>query len=223
VPCCFPSQLTYSLFQYFRIPNEFEMSQMTKFLENVLSCDIDTLPVEMLGHRQFTLQTAIFRTMWWNCLPPREGANSLFSCTESLAKICGGFDLNRPNITEALLHRCPEIIQALRNANPLASDKLASIRATVTDILGSSVRDDHLKLFVKHHRCVAMLEKPVRTCWEGLGKKHCARADLVVTKLIRASLINLDRLIERNPDIRVIYFARDPRATATSTVQTDLN
>jgi len=192
---------------------------MTQFLENVLFCNIEKLPIEMLGHRQFTLQTEIFRDMWWNCLPPREGNNSLFACTESLARICGGRDLNHPNITEAILNRCPNMIQALKNAYLGESDKLADVRMNVGNILGSTVEKNHVKLFLNHYRCIANLNTPIRNCWEGRGKTQCSKANLVVAKVIRASLANLERLMGRNPDIRVIYFARDPRATATSRVQ----
>jgi len=111
------------------------------------------------------------------------------------------------------------MIQALKNANPGKSDKLSEVRMNVGDILGSTVVEDHVKLFLKHYRCIANLNTSIRNCWEGQGKKQCAKANLVVAKVIRASLANLERLMERNPDMRVIYFARDPRATATSRVQ----
>lgn len=55
-------------------------------------------------------------------------------------------------------------------------------------------------------RCLYLLEKP------------CARSDLRIVKTIRMSMQSVDLLMQRLPDLKVIYLIRDPRGKLSSQI-----
>lgn len=69
--------------------------------------------------------------------------------------------------------------------------------------------------FLRNQECLQDLAHDTRHC-RGSVSQRCISADLVAISIHRSSLSDLELLIQRIPNIHIVYYVRDPRAIAVS-------
>ena len=68
---------------------------------------------------------------------------------------------------------------------------------------------------MKHNRCRHYVDRQGRMCRQR-AVERCQRSTLIAAKVVRTSLVALERTLQRVPDVNVVYYTRDPRAMALS-------
>ena len=75
---------------------------------------------------------------------------------------------------------------------------------------------------MNHTICLHNLRTRLKdNCINDLDAK-CSKTKLIAYKALRISMEAVQNILEKDPDTHVIYFVRDPRATAFSTKEAGL-
>jgi len=74
---------------------------------------------------------------------------------------------------------------------------------------------NHSDFFHMYHRCLATYYTMAKPC-VGIFKQKCELATLWATKTVRATMDEVDELLDQNPNARIIHLIRDPRPVAVS-------
>lgn len=87
-------------------------------------------------------------------------------------------------------------------------------RTQCQEIMSAFIRFLNVTLFMRS------VDRNTRNCRDVL-KSACKNKELIVAEIHRASMLDLEPLIQRMPDVHVVFYARDPRATAVSRADPD--
>src|SRR6218665_4038493 len=216
------------LFRSFRSVGEREVTQISDYLESLLTCRIDQLPVETFAHNYLGYSTAFKRPA--ECMDRKYSKMMIGKCINPIKRICGNGDAITRNMFIAIANKCPEIIRALKANLP---DTIHPTSYTFTDVSRtidyivnktnvtksiegfSDVDEQRLSGFVYYHVCKAKAKFILANCMDTI-ESTCKRARLIALKVIRSRMKDLEMLIQRIPDIHVLYYTRDPRAIVIS-------
>src|SRR6218665_2508787 len=216
------------LFRSFRSVGEREVTQISDYLESLLTCRIDQLPVETFAHNYLGYSRAFKRPA--ECMDRKYSKMMIGKCINPIKRICGNGDAITRNMFIAIANKCPEIIRALKANLP---DTIHPTSYRFTDVSGSiyyivnktnvtksiegfsDVDEQRLSGFVYYHVCKAKAKFILANCMDTI-ESTCKRARLIALKVIRSRMKDLEMLIQRMPDIHVFYYTRDPRAIVVS-------
>ena len=82
--------------------------------------------------------------------------------------------------------------------------------------------DEQLTQYMNHSNCLRNMRTRLKDkCITDLNAK-CSNMKLIAYKALRISMEAVQNILEKDPDTHVIYFVRDPRATAFSTQEAGL-
>ena len=187
---------------------------MTDFLEAVLRCRPDDLPVEILAEQIFNHRSRGL-TPIHECYNTLELTQRLNQCYHIIDNVCTCTSPNgdrksrgkRPSIVEAITHRCPEINKIIRQL--LAVRENRSIDATLSDVVrkslggGNTTKSIVIQKLLRYNSCRAIVDLRGRTC-RHLATIYCQQSPLVAAKVVRTSLAALERTLQR-PEHRLLY------------------
>lgn len=197
---------------------------MTSYLEALFNCRYDSLPIETFAHDYLKRTTAFSKE--GQCTFRKRGKKVMIDCVSHLRRICGNIDSVRRNVLVAIRNRCPDIIRALKRLLPdRVEDNSAlkldmhAISENVSRLIGGVSSEDRarMKEFVHHHVCKAVAKFSLKEECLGSIQPGCGdQVEIVAVKVIRSRLADLELLIQRNPDLHVLYYTRDPRSISAS-------
>ena len=200
---------------------------MTDYFESLFQCRLDEMSVEVLSHKFNKRSTAL--NPIFNCLVAREADCNVFS-----SNVCGCRSQRLkqsarnewPSVTKAFDDRCPEINENLQKSIgkriPWPFDK--EVIDSVNRSFGGSLKVDEAKsveALFERYGCRFYADRRGQSCRDA-ATDRCRQTLLVVAKVVRTSLAALERTLIRVPDLNVVFYARDPRATALSRHVADL-
>ena len=194
-------------------------------MASLLTCRIEQLPIETFAHNYYGYSTAFRRSS--DCMTRKHAKRIISNCISSVGSICGNTDLIRRDMLVAAVNKCPEIIRALKSTLPNelttkdylylnANYSILNITRISNLVQGFSKEDkQRLNAFVDCHMCKAKARFILANCMDTI-ESTCKRARLIALKVIRSRMKDLEMLIQRIPDIHVLYYTRDPRAMVVS-------
>ena len=71
--------------------------------------------------------------------------------------------------------------------------------------------------FVNHARCNTQFQKSIQNCAPILTQKY-KESKLITYKGLRVTMTSVERMLQLDPDLHIVYLVRDPRGTVTSRV-----
>ena len=108
----------------------------------------------------------------------------------------------------AEIARCEEYSQ-------MARDLIANQKSTGALYLNQNM--DKLKSFYKKEKCMQDLFKTVDECMEKFKvEDKCHSTSLRAIKVLRLKMMNMELFVKSIPDMQVVVYTRDPRATTAS-------
>ncbi len=193
-----------------------EKKLVEKFLNDFFSCKFENLSMEMkLG--EFTGISGHAWKPYLNCVhyQTRVYIYSIRrNCWSYIAQFCSySVDTN-------LKHRCPHFIKRAMELSGLHSEWILSLNSNIGYlplVLGRYSREFVLRQFGAYVNCLnqIVLKSMVNRCIPKLTEA-CNKSTVIATKVLRLNMVNLESMLPRHPDWKIIYLIRDPRAVILS-------
>ena len=180
---------------YRHIPKDEEEAFAT-FFDDVTSCRLRDVPVSTLTHPALAVSTStnrFFRSL-------RGAVSSV--CTSLLTYVCGS------TVAESIQNNCPSMIEksVFCESNP----KVNCPNKTISSA-------DYV--FRRHENCQHRLRQTVERRMDEIIDT-CMGSTIQVSKIHRLSMSSMEAIIQKIPDISIIYYIRDPRGTVVSRQKT---
>ena len=207
-----------------------EVEAMTNYLETLLTCNkqVDSLPEEVVRHQFFGWSHSF--PFAGNCV--KELSRSVNSyCLAPIKSVCDTNLSRRHDMSTTDSNRCFQTLRAIESSklDPSTVGQIADwmslqsykskMHAKKINKAGVSMADGidihKLMLFLKHHECTKTLRIKLDPCFNYV-RSRCQLAKTITVKVLRSRLEDLQLLIQRSSQLRVIYFVRDPRAVISS-------
>ena len=178
-----------------------EGEALTRYNHNLLSCNTNQLPVELLTHLGVSMAKM---TDLWGCIMAHSNNTSFVSCHNLVHLTCN-------QLKSAIMHNCSSQLQ---KANEIVSlETLIERRETERD------KEDQ---FSQYARCrTKYYRENVSPCVHIL-ENMCRNRKLVAYKGLRLSMKQTQQFLEYDPDMFVLYLVRDPRSIVASRFQLNL-
>ena len=194
---------------------------MTDTLDRLLACRPIELPIELLTH-DYLRNGGAFSESRFCSTTNHSVSKELADCVEHTSTACAN---SADNIRRkmATADGCARIIDWFRRRRlgntttgwKFDVDERRRFFDEMPDLVGDRLATANLSEFVAHRRCIERLNAHVRPCWES-SRAVCANATAVTAKVIRLALADIEPIIQRLPDVRIIHYVRDPRGIAVS-------
>ena len=167
---------------------------MAWFNHNMLTGNYSGLPIELFYHKGISKTNLVnFRSCVTEAAKNKDPQN------------CRSHNLQRCNGNSRLVmeNKCPQNL------------KLA--QKYVSQNYNKSINGDVPEVFVNHARCNAQFPKWIQQCTHLLQDKY-DKSQIVTYKGLRVTMASVERMLQLDPDLHIVYFVRDPRGTVTSRV-----
>ena len=206
------------------------------FFTHQLTCRYDLLPPEAMAHHFLGLSSSF--DSYTTCLGSNiQKDEVLAECVRYIAPICGN------TVETSLTATCNPILKYTKELFAEQSSAITDMKkeCNITDVvhckrfqgivdqlqkrlLSSGESFDprilyKLKWFILHHLCLDRVKENNQNCLH-IAIKKCKQSHIQVLQINRMKMEEVEPLLMRNPDLFVIYYIRDPRATAVSRVNT---
>ena len=166
---------------------------LVEFSHSLLNCNFSLVPPELFTHTAVSFsRLGPLRP----CVASHTKDDNLNDCRVAILHKCSG------NIAKSITNNCPHSILFAMNASQQK------------DIQSEHISSEFLE-YVKCREDFAV--KVIPTCLEDL-KTRCISKRFVVLKALRLNIETVKHLLERDPDLYVLYLVRDPRSTVSSRV-----
>lgn len=143
----------------------------------------------------------------------------IHKCTAMISNLC---EARRPNwrkAEESWRRKCPQIIKFFNDVMPKEySSELDTVIRRELSPLNDSLP---IKSFADHYQCIKEIALKLKTC-RMRAMDRCRQRRIQALKIIRSNMNALDALIQKIPDLHVIYYVRDPRSILNSILRSYL-
>ena len=150
----------------------------------MLSCNFSGLPIELFYHMGLGKSNLV---PFQACLRANSH-NDPRNCRSGHIRQCSG------NSKAVYTNHCPENIKNARNAVYANSTNTTKIPTS----------------FLSFAKCTNKFQKRVNSCITYLENK-CQASRMVTYKGLRVTMRSVERMLEMDPDLHVVYYVRDPR------------
>lgn len=169
-----------------------EMEAFANFFDDVTSCRLSQIPAETLGHPSMSVSDSTNR--YYRSL--RGGVSSF--CTSQLSSVCG------TTVAESIDNDCPSKIKTARFCQE--DPKLNCPNQTISETN---------YIFRRHEYCIRRLKQTVNRRMDDL-METCLDATIQISKILRLPMSTMEIIVQKIPDISIIYYTRDPRGIVVS-------
>ena len=178
-----------NLCQFYRRIPEWETKEKLTYSHNLLTCNISGLPVEALTH--FNLMFSSTASML-QCTSPKNKMSCNKMCRENTF---------RPNCEDKLIEECHERIKWAQK-----------------NVFSNATSEDGQKNFNDFVKCRQQFyQRQVKPCVH-IMQDRCRNATITAYKALRLRMHEIDQLLNKDPDMKVIYLVRDPRSILSSRI-----
>lgn len=179
------------------------MDSLAEFNHNLLSCNISGLPTETLVHKGTDRSSHKYAT---TCILKNSKRRTIANCRNKLEQECFG------NIATVIENNCSSHI---KNARKIV-EKYGS------DLISLKLTKNIPPAFMDYAKCSSEYRgKFAEPCLPAF-KEKCDKSKFVTYKGLRLTMYSVGAMLERDPDMFVVYFIRDPRSIVTSRFDTRL-
>ena len=176
-----------------------EITSVTQFLQNLLSCKLNKLPDEFFVHGFWSF-LPMFMPSWAPYLDCLQNNTLLDARNKCVGKM-----------------KCPKRF----GLQPWHSDNCKNL--LWTDITNkrqqTQVTSDDATKALLYRRCMGKVRKNAGKCISLMDDK-CRGTQFRATKTVRATMQSIEGLIAHNPNARIIHLFRDPRPVVSSRMVT---
>lgn len=151
-----------------------------------MSCDFDHIPTQTLVN---PLNGEMPYKEYLDCSNKKRFRN----CREFIAGTCGN------TISQSNNNKCYELLQKAHQSN--------SVNISTSDVTFDK--------FLNYTKCFSDVRRAMQGCVDGL-QETCLSKSFVCYKTIRIRIDLVAQLISADPDLKVLYLMRDPRAIVYS-------
>ena len=192
-----------------------EQKAMADFYNNIFSCNYEDLPPETMAHHFLKESTAM--DDYYNCISEKRSKNvNNDACKNHISSTCSSkmVEISQGAKCHMVIAAMETILDRYRGiSNELRLLKL--LQDLLHDNSISIPYNDKLLQFVRHGLCVEQMRFDNAKCIE-IAKRKCKNDKLLVAKVNRMKIEDLEPIIMTKPAIHVLYYTRDPRAIALS-------
>ena len=194
----------YELCACCRRPPTFEQHVISVHLSNLLHCNLDELPVEILTDNFITsshmsgILPKKLATNYTKCLHQNKAHSELigaFSCKTLIKQPCTYMDGSKEQA-------CFQRLHGTNYVSAKSEMSTSSVNSTKEDIQD-------------HYECLQKVAKRAGPCLKTLISQ-CKKSFVRATKLVRFFLQTSRYLLQKDPYVKFIYYVRDPRGTLES-------
>ena len=171
-------------------------------MNDIFSCNIYNLPTEALIPKSFSFDKMAWLSEYRQCLRTHVHKEVLVQdCSSLIAMHCP------KHVQTSMNHQCDIFIEMVRRNDSIL------YRQSFDE---SDQHATKYEAFQKHYKCVLHARQAIQPCVP-LLKKSCEKTKIRSAKILRLDLSTVRDIIERDPDVKVIYSVRDPRGILLST------
>lgn len=199
---------------------------MVHYLRNLYNCNLQGLPRETLSDvfLTFTGNMQDYSMCYYN-ESRQSSSNGIVwetQCKETsgMAAICSGPNFDQA-VEYAMQHKCQRYLSGVskifKRSGDISVEELGKELYQDSGLRGSQ---EVLEAFYKHEKCLAKLYGTVKKCLERTNAEaSCHKTSVRAAKVLRVKMQYMEPVIRAFPDIFIIHYFRDPRATARSRVE----
>jgi hypothetical protein len=196
-----------------RVPEKKEQELFVSYITNLLTCNFTQLPVEVFAHSEFIAQSSAFPFMA-DCTEQAEATK----CKQHIMYLCGSAQTYHRDPAVSWANQCPQVIEHFIQSNPTnLSDVFLKDMQTKF-----GMNKTRAEIFLAHHQCMKAVGDQVDPCIR-TAIQVCLERQVHALEILRSNLNAVEEVVERLPEIFVVFYVRDPRAVAASTIRVKLN
>ena len=210
-----------------RPPRLSEMEHIHQFLQSIFSCDLESLPREVLTNR-FTMLSNVLKPYALCFYKFKRQRKTLtkgpvweHECLEEhgIIEYCGNSDDvghgYRPSVDRAEAQNCSQHLAMARQLFKEGS-YAGNISAMMDTITGDKRRNQR---FYHNELCLQILHKRAKLCMREPKvnlETRCLNTSIRTAKILRLKMPFMEHFIQSFPDMYMIYYVRDPRGISSS-------
>lgn len=194
-------------------------------LSSLYDCRLEDLPADVLTAPEAILPS--WKTKRYDpCLhqtlvdvrphnnPSGFSSNVMLACKELVVQLCP----KAFSYAHQTLYNCFEKIQDLKSKMGYLTNHVMGLQQRDGPLWVETAAEDP---FLEYGKCLASVRHHGKKCLP-LFESLCNQSDMTVVKSSRLRGEQVTQLMERHPDLHIIYFVRDPRAMALSREKTGM-
>ena len=212
---------------------QYETASLTSALTSLLTCDLEHVPTEVMGHTYFQQYESLQATSkdYINCLRESETDIGLI-CGPKLLKMCPetfGFNDDAQERCLWALAKYKNEARIAKNIDSktwlpnLPVNETSGVlnipakgltRGSIT-VYKDPYTDSGRKYYQEYVKCVDKQRKVFEACLPDL-QSVCEKADVRAMKTVRLTMSTAASMMKRLPSLHVVHLVRDPRAVVAS-------